>query len=328
MQFPPRPKTAVVGSVAVGCYFGGMLARAGAPVTLIGRAKHVEAFNRDGLRMETNRFRETVPISASTDIAAAGEAQLVLFCVKSIDSEPVAKSLAPHLAPDALILDLQNGVDNVPRICSQVRNPVIAAVVYVACEMIGAGCVKHHGRGDLVIGSIDTGDGRALPAREQLDELAGQLARADIPCVISDNIEGDLWLKFLINCAYNAVSALGRSRYARMTAIGESHRVMEDAVREVLAVAHASGVRMPAGDSLRTAMKLADAMPQQLSSMAQDLDRGKRTEIDDLNGAVVRRGEALGIPTPVNRTLHGLVKLLESGKSGEGGLRAAESDGT
>jgi len=319
MQNQNWPRTAVIGSGAVGCYFGGMLARAGAPVTLIGRAKHVAAFNRSGLRMDTTRFQATVPISASTEIAAARTAQLVLFCVKSIDSEPVAKSLAPHLAPDALILDLQNGVENVPRICSQVPNPVVAAVVYVACEMIDAGCVKHHGRGDLVIGALGEarpGSGHAVPSRGQLDELAALLARAEVPCVISDNIEGDLWLKFLINCAYNAVSALGRSRYARMTATPESRRVMEDAVREVLAVAHASGVRMPQGDLLESAMKLADAMPRQLSSMAQDLERGKRTEIDDLNGLVVRRGQTLGVPTPVNGTLHALVKLLEAVHSG------------
>ena len=312
MQYPTWPKTAVVGSGAVGCYFGGMLARAGAPVVLIGRAKHVEAFNRNGLRMETTRFEETVPVSASTDLAAACEAQLVLFCVKSIDSEPVAKLLAPHLARDALVLDLQNGVDNVRRICTQLSNPVVAAVVYVACEMIDAGRMKHHGRGDLVIGSMDSITGHSMPTRAQLEMLATLLARAEIPCVISEDIEGDLWFKFLINCAYNAISALGRSRYARMTSTPESRRVMEDAVREVLAVAHATGVRMPAGDLTAKAIALADAMPQQLSSMAQDLERGKRTEIDDLNGFVVMRGEALGVPTPVNRTLQALVKLAES----------------
>ena len=313
MQVQVWPRTAVVGSGAVGCYFGGMLARAGAPVTLIGRPKHVEAFNRSGLRMDTTRFQASVPISASTDIAAAKGAQLVLFCVKSIDSEPVARSLAPHLAPEALILDLQNGVDNVPRICSQVPNPVVAAVVYVACEMIGAGCVKHHGRGDLVVGAMDVRTGHVLPSRAQLDELAALLGRADIPAVISADIEGELWLKFLINCAYNAVSALGRSRYARMTATPESRAVMEQAVREVLAVAQALGVRMPGGDLVAQAIGLADAMPQQLSSMAQDLARGKRTEIDDLNGFVARRGKELGVPTPVNATLHAMVKLLEFG---------------
>lgn len=311
MQNQVWPKTAVVGSGAVGCYFGGMLARAGAPVTLIGRPNHVEAFNRVGLRIETGRFQETLAISASTEMAAARGAQLVLFCVKSIDSEPVAEMLAPYVGPDTLILDLQNGVDNLPRICRHVPNPVVAAVVYVACEMIGVGCVRHHGRGDLVLGAVDVGSGHIQPSREQLDGLAALLARAEIPSSVSENIEGELWLKFLINCAYNAVSALGHSRYARMTSMPESRVVMEDAVKEVLAVAHASGVRLPAGDLVQTAIKLADAMPQQLSSMAQDLARGKRTEIDDLNGFVARRGAVLGVPTPVNRTLHGLVKLLE-----------------
>jgi len=307
------PAVAVVGSGAVGCYFGGMLARAGAPVTLIGRPRHVEAFNRDGLRMDTTGFQATVPVAASTDIAAVGGARLVLFCVKSIDSSPVARSLAPHLAADAIVLDLQNGVDNVPRICAELPNPVVASVVYVACEMLGAGCVKHHGRGDLVIGAMDVRTGHALPSPAQLADLAALLARAGIPTAVSGNIEGELWLKFLINCAYNAVSALGRSRYARMTALPESRAVMEESVREVLAVAKAGGVHLPEGDLVAKAMGLADTMPQQLSSMAQDLARGKRTEADDLNGSVARRGRELGVPTPVNATLHAMVKLLEFG---------------
>jgi len=118
-----------------------------------------------------------VPVAASADIADARGAQLVLLCVKSIDSETAALALAPHLAPGAIVLDLQNGVDNVPRICRHVPNPVVAAVVYVACEMIGAGCVKHHGRGDLVIGAMDTGGGHVVPSRAQLDELAALLVR-------------------------------------------------------------------------------------------------------------------------------------------------------
>lgn len=311
MPSPSWPKIAVVGAGNVGCYYGGMVARAGAPVTLIGRAQHVEAFKRSGLRLETANFQENIAVAASTDLSAAQGAELVLFCVKGIDTETVARSLAPHLAPGALILDLQNGVDNVPRICLHVPNPVVASVVYVACEMVGPGQVKHHGRGDLVIGAMDTGAGHALPTQAQLETLSALLARAQIPTVISANIEGELWMKFLINCAYNAVSALGRSRYARMTATRESRIVMEEAVREVLAVAKAGGVRLPEGDLVAQAIKLADAMPQQMSSLAQDIARGKRTEVDHLNGYVVQRGEELGVPTPVNRTLHAMVRLLE-----------------
>src|ERR1700722_2848288 len=109
------PRIAVVGAGAVGCYFGGRLARAGAPVALIGRARHVEAINRDGLFIDSVHFKEHIPIRASTEIAAARDAQLVLFSVKTVDTEEAAKLLAPCLAPEAIVVSLQNGVDNAER---------------------------------------------------------------------------------------------------------------------------------------------------------------------------------------------------------------------
>jgi len=303
------PQVAVVGAGAVGCYYGGMLARAGAPVTLIGRPAHVAAIVRDGLLLETLRFSERVRLSASTEVAAARGAQLVLFCVKSTDTDAAARELAPYLSPDTVVLSMQNGVDNLERLRSRVRGPAFAAVVYVAAAMAGPGHVRHTGRGDLVIG--------ALPADGPRDEgpvlerLAARLQRAGIPCVVSDNVEGELWVKLLINCAYNAISALGRARYRRIGASPAALGVMQEAVREVIAVAQAAGVRLPDGDLLEQARRISESMSGATSSTAQDIARGKRTEIDHLNGYVVRRGEELGIPTPVNRTLHALVKLLE-----------------
>src|SRR5262247_47209 len=110
------PPIAVLGAGAVGCYFGGMLARAGAPVTLIGRPRHVEALVRDGLWLETLHFQERVPVTASVAVEAAREAAVVLFCVKALNTDEAARSLAPQLAPGAVVLSLQNGVDNVERI--------------------------------------------------------------------------------------------------------------------------------------------------------------------------------------------------------------------
>ena len=146
---------AVLGAGAVGCYFGGMLARAGHRVTLIGRRAHVDAFRQSGLHFEGLRFDEHVPVEASTDPSAVRGARLVLFCVKSIDTEHAAEQIAPHLDPAAIIVNLQNGVDNTERIRARVPCPVIPAVVYVATEMKGPGHLKHHGRGDLVIGSLN-----------------------------------------------------------------------------------------------------------------------------------------------------------------------------
>ena len=298
-----------MGGGAVGCYYGGMLARAGSDVTLIGRAQHVDAINRDGLDFEGLQFRERVQMRASTDVAAMAGADLVLFCVKSQATEEAARLIAPHLGPQAIVIGLQNGVDNPARIAQEVRNPVAASVVYVAAYMAGPGHLKHTGRGDLVIGNMARAGGGA--SATQLEQIASVFANAAVPCKISDNVEGDLWGKLLINCAYNPVSALGRARYKRLTARAETRAVMADTVREVLAVAAAGGVRMPPGDWVEIALKLSDAMPEATSSTAQDLARGKQTEIDYLNGYVARRGVQLGVPVPVNRTLHALVKLLE-----------------
>ncbi|MBL8385772.1 MAG: 2-dehydropantoate 2-reductase [Burkholderiales bacterium] len=306
-----QPVVAVVGAGAVGCYYGGMLARAGAAVTLIGRPAHVEAIRQGGLVFEARGRTERVAVAAETQIAAAAGAQLVLFCVKSTDTDAAAAALAPHLAGDALVLALQNGVDNPPRIAARVAVPVVPAVVYVACHMAGPGHVRHTGRGDLVIGALRGAAHAAGSAR--LASLAATLDAAGIPCRVSANVEGELWGKLLINCTYNAISALGRAQYKRLTALPESRELMAAVVREVLAVAAAEGVVMPPGDWVETALALSQSMPEATSSTAQDIARGKRTEIDHLNGYVAACGAARGVPTPVNRALFALVKLVEDG---------------
>lgn len=311
------PRVAVVGAGAVGCYFGGVLARAGAPVTLIGRRHHIEAIEHDGLLLETAQGSERIAVAASTDIMAARGAGLVLFCVKSNDSDAVARTLAPLLGTDAVVLSLQNGVDNVERIRAHVAAAVVPAVVYVAAFMAGAGHVKHTGRGDLVIGALGNAQSIADSDTNRLQQAAAVLERAGVPCAVSANIEGELWVKLLINCAYNAISALGRARYRRIVTQPQALLVMCAAVREVIAVSEAAGVRLPPGDLVDMACRLADSMPEATSSTAQDIARGKRTEIDHLNGYVVRRGEAVGVDTPVNRTLHALVRLLEEAGEGE-----------
>jgi len=303
-------RVAVLGAGAVGCYYGGMLARAGHAVTLIGRAPHVEAFEKSGLRFEGLKFDERVAVAAHTKASAVRGAKLVLFCVKSTDTEPSAAQIASHLDADAIVVNLQNGVDNAERIKAVLRAaripcPVIPAVVYVATEMAGPGHLKHHGRGDLVIGSLDDS---VQP--ETLQQVRTLFAAAAVPVTISGDVASELWEKLVVNCAYNALSAITQLPYGKLIQ-GEGVRdVMRDVVEETLAVAKASGIHM-APDLIAKAYKIAEAMPTQFSSTAQDLARGKPTEIDHLNGYVVHRGKALGIPTPANRALHALVKLIE-----------------
>ena len=289
-------RIAVMGAGAVGCYYGGMLARAGHAVTLVGRPLHVEAVRRDGLFMDTQSFQAPVPMEASTDARAVQGAELVLVCVKSADSETAAVQIAAHLHPGARVLSLQNGVDNADRMQAVLKREVFPAVVYVATEMAGPGRVKHHGRGELVI----------APAARDLVEL---FAGAGVPVQISDNVAGALWLKLILNCAYNALSAISQLPYGRLVQGEGIEQVMRDVVAECLLVARGAGVTVP-GDVWEGVERIARTMPGQLSSTAQDLARGKRSEIDHLNGYIVRRGEALGIATPVNRVLHALVRLL------------------
>ena len=297
-------KIAVMGAGAVGCYYGGMLARAGHDVVLIGRPQHVEAVRRDGLFMETQTFQAHVPMRASIDasIDASGVrgAQLVLCCVKSTDTESAADEMAPYLEPGAVLLSLQNGVDNAARLQARLGREVGPAVVYVATEMAAPGHVKHHGRGELVIGPSAASD-----------ELVKLFAGAGVPVQVSDNVVGALWAKLVVNCAYNALSAITQLPYGRLVQGEGVEALMRDVVAECLAVAAGAGVSVP-GDSWAAVQGIARSMPNQMSSTAQDLARRKPSEIDHLNGYVLRQGEALGIATPANRVLHTVVKLLEA----------------
>ena len=292
-------KVAVMGAGAVGCYYGGMLARAGHEVVLIARPQHVQAVQARGLRLETQSFDEQVGVSASTDASAVQGADLVLFCVKSTDTQSAALAMKPSLAQGALVLSLQNGVENAETLRSMLEQEVAAAVVYVATEMAGPGHVRHHGRGELVMEPTSQGA-----------SLVSTFAAAGVPVETSDNVRGALWAKLILNCAYNALSAITQLPYGRLVRGEGVEAAMRDIVAECLAVAHADGVRLP-GDIELAVRRIAETMPAQTSSTAQDLARGKRSEIDHLNGLIVRRGDALGIAVPANRLLHSLVRLIE-----------------
>jgi 2-dehydropantoate 2-reductase len=295
-------QVAVMGAGAVGCYFGAVLARAGHAVTLIGRPTLVDAVQRDALLLETADGRRRVTVQAHTDAAAVQGAQWVLVCVKSGDTETAAALIAPHLAPDAVVWSLQNGVDNTPRLQAVLHREVTPVLVYVAVEMAAPGHVKHHGRGDLVIAPSAANTG-----------LAALFRRAGVAVDISPDVVGAQWAKLILNCAWNALSAITRLPYGALMQQAGVEAVLHDVVDECLAVAQAEGVALPggAGAVWASVKDIAMTMPNQLSSTAQDLARGRASEIDHLNGHVIRRGVAHGIHTPANRALHTLVKALE-----------------
>ncbi len=294
-----RSRYVVVGAGAVGCFFGGMLARAGIPVTLVGRPVHVDAIRAHGLRLQTTTFDEHIAIDASTDIAAVAAADVVLFCVKSTDSQATARQLLPLLKPGAVVLSMQNGVENAEIVRGELPHTVIPAVVYVATEMAGPGHLRHHGRGELVIGESDASAA-----------IVADFAQAGVPVQVDANVMGALWAKLIVNCAYNALSAISQKTYGALVKVSGIADLMTIVVDECIAVARADGIAVP-GDPYEAVRRIAHTMEGQYSSTAQDVARGKPNEIDFLNGYVVRRGRAHGIATPVNQTLLSLVKLVE-----------------
>ena len=314
---PTFSSIAVVGAGAVGSFYGAMLTRAGHAVTLIGRAPHVQAIGAHGLRLHMSDGQaHVVSLAASTELSAVRDADLVLFCVKSPDTDAVARQLATLLKPDALVMSLQNGVDNADTLARHLTQPVVPVAVYVAVSMPAPGEVRHDGRGDLVIGPLDAA-GAADPAlAARLQAVVDLFASAQVPVRISDDVLGELWRKLMVNCAYNAVSGLTRQPYGRMAALPAIVELQRQVVREVVAVARAAGRPMDLDASFAAVAAIAAAMPGQHSSTAQDMARGRPTEIDHLNGTVVRLGAELGVPTPVNQALHALVKLVDVNRDG------------
>ncbi|MGH8139926.1 MAG: ketopantoate reductase family protein, partial [Steroidobacteraceae bacterium] len=286
---PSWPRIAVVGAGAVGGYFGGLLALAGAPVVMIGRQAFVDAVATSGLLLDTLQFQKTVRVEVSTEMAAVRGADLVLFCVKTADTLTTARQLAPFLGPEAVVLSLQNGVGNAEQIATAVKVNVLSAVVYVAASKPAPAHVKHVGRGDLILG----------PECDDTRDIAETFAHAGISCRISGNIEGELWVKLISNCALNAISALGQARYGEIAESSDARRLVQTLVEEVFAVARAARIELPGlehpPDALASAMQIATQMPQARSSTAQDISRRKQTEIDSLNGYIASRGAELGV---------------------------------
>jgi 2-dehydropantoate 2-reductase len=287
-----------------------MLARAGVSVTLIARPAHADAIRRDGLYLDTVSFQERVTVEATDSPAGVEGADIILFCPKTLDTEEAAKSIAPYVAPGAIVVSLQNGVDNAERIEASSGIGALPAVVYIAVAMPGPGHIKHSGRGELVLGESQARGG-IRSAEGRAERVAALFASAGVPCKVSENIETDLWTKFILNCAGNAVTAITQLSYGAAGSSVWGREIITHLIDETIALANALNVRLPEVNFVEMGLKFIQSIGDATSSTAQDLARRKPTEIYSLNGYVVRRGNELGIPVPINRTVHALVKMLE-----------------
>ncbi len=307
----------VAGAGALGSVFGGFLQRAGHAVTLLGRPAHLDAIATHGLRIEGlwGGHRITGFQLATSAAAVHGRFDAILLTVKSYDTGAMAAAVAPLLATDGVAISLQNGLGNVELVAEHVgAQRALAGRVIFGAETMAPGRVRVTVYADQVLLGTYRTDVPSLNAHAHL--WAARLAAAGIPTAYCDDIEAALWGKVLYNAALNPLGALLGVHYGAL-AVDENSRVIMDAViDEAFAVAVAEGVALPwaAAAAYRTEFyeRLVTSTFDHRSSMLQDLERGRRTEIDAINGEVWKRGATHGIVTPVNALLTRLVHAREA----------------
>ena len=300
-----------MGAGAMGCLYGGHLAEAGVDVSLVDVwREHVDAINAKGLHMTGVSGDRVVHVPATTDPETVGEIDLMLLFVKSYDTAQAMRDSGPLIGGDTYVLTLQNGLGNLEAITEAVgAGRVLGGTTSHGSTLVGPGEIRHAGVGPTVIGTLDGG------SRSMAETAADMFNGAGLQTRVSGDVRGDIWGKVLVNLGINALTALTGLRNGQLLEIPELRLLMRLAVEEGMMVAEADGVDLGPLDHLAHVYEVAEATGVNRSSMLQDVDRGRRTEIDALNGAVVRLGEKLGVETPVNRALTALVKGLEHGAS-------------
>ncbi len=302
-------KIAVLGAGALGCSIGGTLAQAGHAVTLINRNRgHVDAINAQGLRMRTAQGEVTVRARAATTAQGLGPQDLVLVLVKSFHTREAMAGAMELVGPGTVVMSLQNGLGHEDILAELVgRERLLAGKTYVGGVMLGPGHIIAGVPGkETLIGELD---GRLTPRALAIGEAFNA---AGLATTVSDNILGVIWDKLLVNVATGAVAAITRLTYGPLYQLPEIEATAVAAVQEAMDVARAAGIPLTTTDARAPWTKASAGLPADFkTSMLQSLEKGSVTEIDFINGAVVRWGERHGVATPVNRTLAACVKGIE-----------------
>jgi 2-dehydropantoate 2-reductase len=300
-------RTLVMGTGAVGAYFGGLLARAGAEVVFVARGANLAALQARGLRIESGNGAVHLPsVQAIADPAEAGAWELALVCVKSYDSEAAAAALRPVVRADTVVLSLQNGIENEAILGAALGlPPLLGALTHIGAELVAPGVVRHDSGGRIVFGERD---GRRSARAERLAEL---FSAARIAHHLSGHIDVMLWDKLAWNAAFNACTTVARQTVGALLARADGRALVRAAMQEVVAVARANGVGLDAARIDAEIERSAVELGHLRTSMLQDRDRGRRLEHEALNGAVLRGAARGGMSAPVNRVLYGLLAVLD-----------------
>jgi 2-dehydropantoate 2-reductase len=307
-------RIAVVGAGGLGGFFGALMTRAGEDVTFVARGRTLETLRERGLTVRSHLAGEfAVPVIATDDLAGIGPVDLVFLGVKMYDLDGAIATIRPLVGPGTAVLCVQNGVDG-PEVVAGAYGPgaVVVGTVYLSAMVEAPGTIVQYG----AIGHVHLGEfagGRS----QRLERIRDLCARIGIPATVHDDVRRPLWEKFMAICAFSGMTALTRLTLAQFVAFAETRALYRDVMAEVAAVARAEGVDLPV-DAADATMRMLDGLKTlpERGSMAYDLLAGRRLEIDDLNGSVVRRGARLGVPTPYNRVIHAALKPFANGAPG------------
>ena len=303
-------RIAIVGSGGVGGYFGGRLAAAGADVTFLARGAHLEAMRARGLRIESPRGNVHLPrVTAESEPAAIGPADVVFFAVKLYDTEGALALLPPLIGPDTVVIGFQNGVETVGLLTRAV-GPSHAAggVSYVSAVIAEPGVIRHTAMDHLIFGEPD---GSRSPRLEALLEACRP---AGFQATLSSNITVDIWTKFVRIAVFSGMTAVTRSPIGVIRDDPELFAMLKATATEALNVAHAKGIAVPASTVEDIAAAYRALPPHAKASMLEDLERGRRLELPWLSGAVVRIGREVGVETPTHHFINAVLTPHVNGR--------------
>jgi 2-dehydropantoate 2-reductase len=298
-------RIAVMGTGAVGGYFGARLAAAGQDVAFIARGSHLEAMRKEGLKVESVQGAFHIRALFTADPREVGPVDLVLFCVKSYDTESAAAQIAPMIADKTAILSLQNGIDNPDKLAARWgKARTLAGVVYLGAFVAEPGVVRHSAGGRIVLGDLA---GATSAAAKRIEQV---LSGAQIPCALSAEIRKVMWTKLVWNAPFCALSCLARANVEEIVESEPLHKLAADCMEEVREAARSAGIELPPSvieETFEFSQGLGDFKP----SMLQDLEAGKPLEYEALNGIVVGLLEQKGKRAPINEISYGVLKFLD-----------------
>jgi 2-dehydropantoate 2-reductase len=288
-------KIAVMGSGGVGGYYGGLLARAGQDVTLIARGAHLAALREKGLQVKSVHDDFTVaPIQATDAPAEVGPVDLVLVCVKTPDTEQAAEAIKPMVGPDTVVMSLQNGVDAAERIGATVgMDRMVGGTTWISSVIEAPGVIRQFSQfRRIVLGELDGGITKRVQA------IADVLANAGATVEVTDDVLKVLWTKFVFIASISGIGSLTRLEIGESRSVPETRGLLAGLMREVEAVARASGIALD-GDVVEEALVLVDRLaPSIKPSMQRDVEAGRRSELESMIGVISHKGRELGLPTP------------------------------